>query len=990
MGDRLSQHDRLFRFDSPLGEDKFVVRSLEGTEEMSSLFQFRVELASEDPFVDETALLGKAVTLAVRQADGKTFRHFNGRVSRFRYAGPEGSFTLYRAEVVPWTWLLTQTADCNVRQGKSVPKMVEETFRRYGFSNNDFERILRHEKRYGPWEFSAQYRESSFDYAARLLEAEGIFYFYRQEPGGHKMVMADDNSACEPCPYQSKFRMDRVRGPGVNRVYDTVFTFDLQRQVRPGRYAHRDFNFLRPDPRQLHAEAEGRSRVEESRKLEIYDYPGEYEEPPEGRDWVQLRIEEEETPEEIFEGTSNARSLIPGFRFDLSGHERREWNRSYLITKMEHSGEEANLEPGLPAVRPRYDNRFRCIPASTQYKPERKTATHLMQGPQTAIVVGPKDEEIYTDPHGRVRVKFHWDRSDNKGDDCSAWIRVAQLWAGANWGAMFLPRVGQEIIVDFLEGDPDRPIITGRVYNADRMPAWPLPSKKNISGIRTRSTKGGGPKNYNEISFDDTKGEELFALHAEKDFRLTVENDQTDIIDRDRFVTIKRDHIEVVKRNRHRSVDGDASNKVEGTLDEETGKQHTEKVGGSRHTDIGGDWFTRVGGRVSLEFGSGAAAHSGGTLMLHTGEGLFAKDDSKVLVEAGGELTLKGPGGFITINGGGIYLQGSMIYLNSGGSAVSYPGAPAVDVDKPKAPERPPGFEAPAPFVSPAVSPLPGMPSRPGMPALPSSGLPNLDSLSSIAAAAQQRLPELPASMQAAVRDNLAKLSQWKQAAELAPLASASYSDTGAPPGWTRLAEEKLPEALRNSVFSDPRSGFSASLFQSAEGVVLAFRGTDDVADWTDANLPQSQGRASTQYAQALLLAHAVQDAYGANVRLTGHSLGGGLASAAARMTGLRAQVFNSSGLHQDTVSRFNEARPGPDPVTNHFVKGEILTTAQTLTPLPNAVGRQIPLPAVDEKGQPAGWLSDLTGLKRHGMTYVDNGLAHERDRLLRELGGVL
>ncbi|MBI4893678.1 MAG: type VI secretion system tip protein VgrG [Acidobacteria bacterium] len=972
MGDRLSQHDRLFYFNSPLGEDKFLVRALEGEEEISSLFRFQVELLSDDPYIDETALLGKTVTLAIRQADATSFRYFNGRVSWFRYAGPEGSHTLYRAEIVPWTWLLTQTSDCNVRQGKSVPDIVGETFRRYGFSGDDFTFTLHYPKRYTPWEFSVQYRESAFGYASRLLESEGIFYFYRQTRKGHQMVLADDNTACEPCPYQSRFRMDRVHGPGVTRVYDTIFTFDLQRHLRSGRYIHRDFNFIHPDPRHLHADAASRSQVAVGKSLEVFDYPGEYEEPDQGRDWARLRMETEEAREEVFEGTGNARSLTPGFRFELSGHERREWNRAYIVTRVVHSGQEAGVEAAPDAAKPYYQNSFCCIPASIPYRPQEKTEKATVTGPQTAIVVGPKNEEIYIDKYGRIRVKFHWDYSDKQGDDCSFWIRVAHSWAGSNWGAFFLPRVGQEVLVDFLEGDPDRPIVIGRVYNSDLMPPWPLPSKKNISGIRTRSTKGGGPNNYNEISFDDTKGEELFALHAEKDFRLTVENDETDIIDRDRFVTVKRDHVEAVQRHLHENVGENASRRIGGTLDEQTGGQHTEKIGGSRHTSIGGDWRASVGGHVSVEFGTGAAAKSGGQLLLHTEQGMFARDDSQLLLESGGQLTLKGPGGFITINSGGVYIQGSMIYLNSGGSALSYPGSSPVTIDKPADPLRPPGLATPVPFVSLPSSALPQLPALPALP-VPAPSL-----LSSVADAASARLPELPQSLQRDISQALDRVSSLAQISNFAPLAQAALSDSGAPAGYLRLTMDALPPQLANVPFRDALSGFSSSLFENPQHAVLAFRHPDPASSPLSSSSLHAGALQQMRESQSALAALAAQDLFGQRLSFTGHGDAAPLAEAAALATSRPATSFNPTT---------SSALPPSPTITRVAVRPPAQPGSPEPPPPPTA---QLLLPAVDELGAPVTWIQDFASLQGRGMDFIQNGLKAENSHLLELLSKVL
>ncbi len=653
MAEALSQNKRLFYIDTPLGKDKLLVRKLHGREAMSEAFFFSVDVVSDDPRLNITELVGKKITLAIRQSDETSFRYFNGYVRRAKNLPAVGFLAQFRLEVVPWLWLLTRTADCYIHQNKTVPEVVEWVFKKFGFT--DYRLELRNPGNYGPWVYLTQYRETAFEFVNRLLEIEGIFYFFEQKQGKHTMVIADAPAAHQPCPHQARMKVERAFGRGYKRSEDTIFSWDVEKNVRSGKYSHRDYNFEKPDT-DMHSEVPARARGTGNDKFEVYDYPGEFEEHGEGSAWVRLRMEEEETDEEFVRGTSCARSLMPGFKFDLTGHERRDQNRSYVVTEVVHSGEEENLLPedqGRPA---RYTNSFRCVPFDIPYRPARKTPKHIMRGVQTATVVGKKGEEITCDKYGRVKVQFHWDRVGKKDEGSSCWIRVSQPWAGQNYGGMWLPRIGQEVIVDFVEGDPDRPIIIGRVYNANQMPAWKLPDKQNWSGFKTRSTKGGGQDNANELRFDDTKDEENIVLHAEKDLEISVEKETV-------FETGTDHHFYV-------------------------GNDHSEEVAKNSDTTIGENCVITVGKEISVSSGTSTSISVGTDAALEAGQEVHIKGGMKVVIEAGMQLSLKGPGGFVDIGPSGVTIQGTLVQINSGGAAGSGKGPNKKTAKKPKKAEK--------------------------------------------------------------------------------------------------------------------------------------------------------------------------------------------------------------------------------------------------------------------------------------------------------------
>ncbi|MBA3975418.1 MAG: type VI secretion system tip protein VgrG [Candidatus Solibacter sp.] len=651
MAEALSQHQRLFFIDTPLGKDKLLVRKLHGREAMSEAFFFSVDAVSDDPKLDVSRVVGKQITLAIRQSDETSFRYFNGYVRRAKTLPPTGHLAQYRLEVVPWLWLLTRTADCYIHQNKTVPEVVEWVFKKFGFT--DYRLELRNA--HGPWVYLTQYRETAFEFVNRLLEIEGIFYFFEQKQGKHTMVLADSPASHQACQHQSRMKMERAFGRGYKRGEDTIFSWDPEKNIRSGKYSHRDYDFEKPDA-DMHSEVPARSTATGNDKFEVYDYPGEFEEPGDGSSWVRLRMEEEETDEEFARGTSCARSLMPGFKFDLTGHERREQNRSYVVTEVVHSGEEENFLPEDQGRTARYSNTFRCIPFDLPYRPARKTPKHIMRGVQTAMVVGKKGEEIYCDKYGRVKVQFHWDRVGKRDEGSSCWVQVSQPWAGQNYGGMWLPRIGQEVIIDYIEGDPDRPIITGRVYNANQMPAWKLPDKQNWSGFKTRSTKGGGQDNANELRFDDTKGEENVVLHAEKDLEISVEKETV-------FETGTDHHFYV-------------------------GENHKEEIGKNHDATIGESCVITVGKEISISSGAATSIHAGSDAALEAAQEVHIKGGTKVVIEGGMQLSIKGAGGFIDIGPAGVTIQGTMVKINSGGSAGSGKGVNKKTAQKPKKAEK--------------------------------------------------------------------------------------------------------------------------------------------------------------------------------------------------------------------------------------------------------------------------------------------------------------
>jgi type VI secretion system secreted protein VgrG len=526
-----TQDRRPFRVYTPLDYDVLLLEDLKGEEEISAPFDFQLSMISENDSISPEDLIRKPAHVEIDLLDGSK-RYIHGVVSDFVQLGRRQVFTAYQAKLRPWFWFLSLWKDCRIFQKMSVPDIVEQVFTERGF--HDF--TLRLFGSYAQREYCVQYRESSFDFVSRLLEEEGIFYYFEHTADKHVLILTDDKAGYVVCPGQKTARIVPEAVPSLDD--DVVDGIDRYVRAGTGQVTLNDYDFKKPS-QSLKVNVAGVDSEE------IYDYPGEYEDRGDGDRYAGIRLEEKETPEIIITGTSTCRPFTAGYKFDLKEHYRRDLNITYLLTKVNLSMKTSSYQSG-PEFRTDYINKFEAIPTDLTFRPARRTPRPRISGVQTALVVGPQGEEIYSDSYGRVKVQFYWDRLGKKDQNSSCWIRVSQEWAGKNWGAVYIPRIGQEVIVDFLEGDPDRPIITGRVYNAEQMPPYTLPDNQTQSGVKSRSSKGGGSSNFNEFRLEDLKGSELVFLHAEKDLTTEVEHDETRTVQHDRTTTITNDETKTI------------------------------------------------------------------------------------------------------------------------------------------------------------------------------------------------------------------------------------------------------------------------------------------------------------------------------------------------------------------------------------------------------------------------------------------------------------
>jgi type VI secretion system secreted protein VgrG len=654
--------NRVFAVYSPLGADALLVRQMHGQERLGRLFEYRVEVLSEDIEIDFNDLLGENLTVRLTCPQQEQDRYFNGFVSGCReLSSQQVRYGRYELTLRPWLWLLTRTADCRIFQDQSVPQMVKSIFSERGFS--DFEDHLSGD--YSERGYCVQYRETDFDFISRLLEEEGIYYFFKHENGKHILVLADAVAGHESLgkiPYYPE-------GDHQEREVENIYDWSVSAQLQPGKVVLDDFDFEVPTKALLSTAPIKREHAQAD--YEIFDYPGEYTETDDGDHYSRVRIEELQARHQTGQGIGNDRTLSTGYLFTLDKLDRKDQNREYLITGAHYtlvSNEYESSALGIDA--PTYTCEFSVLDAQQPFRPERLTPRPLIRGPQTAIVVGPSGEEIYTDEHGRVKCQFHWDRYSQADETSSCWIRVSHGWAGKNWGMIALPRIGQEVIVEFLEGNPDQPIITGRVYNGDNQPPYDLPDEKTKSTIKSLSSKGGG--GFNEIRFEDKKDDEQIFIHAQKDQDIRVLNDHKEWIGNDRHLIVKNDRFERIENNTHLIVDND----------------HYEAVKGDKHQKVTGDHNGKVDGSRSLNVGQDIQIKAGSNYALEAGIDVHIKAGTNLIIEDGAQLTLKVGGNFITIGPAGIFIKGSLVMINSGGSAGSGQGSSPDAPTAPKAPKE--------------------------------------------------------------------------------------------------------------------------------------------------------------------------------------------------------------------------------------------------------------------------------------------------------------
>ncbi len=631
-----TQANRLIAIDTPLGPDVLLLRGFTGHESLSRLFSFELDLLSPDPKIKFEDIIGQRVTIRVRLGNNKE-RYFNGIISRFMQTGSDVGVANYRATMVPALWFLTRTADCRIFQNKKVPEIIQEILKENGVT--DIKTVLK--ATYEPQDYCVQYRETDFNFVSRLMEQYGIFYFFEHKEDKHFVVLSDDLSAHQPCPEQANVSWNPQGGDNLDE--DVITSLQWEETFRFGKYAVTDYNFETPST-SLRAEVKTQIDVGGNSKYEIYDYPGEYGKKAEGDGIAKIRMQEEEAQYKVISGSGTARVFTTGYKFTLQDYVRKDVNGDYVLTQVQHVASVGSAYTSGAAGGGNegdYSNSFTCIPAKRPFRPPQITPKPIIQGPQTAVIVGPSGEEIYVDKYGRVKAQFHWDREGKFDENSSCWMRVSQVHAGKGFGAIDTPRIGEEVIMSFLEGDPDRPLIVGRVYNAKNMPPNGLPKAGMVSGLKSNTTPGGGGSNA--MMMDDTKGKEAVTIHGQHNMATTVENDLATTV-----------------------VGGNETHTVS------AGTQSVTVQGKTSLTVNAGDRVVNVTGSYKCDTTSEINLQAPSKITLTCGGSTIVMEPGKITLTAGGgaSLTLDGNAFMVSADGSQVLLDANVLAQSSGGSAV--------------------------------------------------------------------------------------------------------------------------------------------------------------------------------------------------------------------------------------------------------------------------------------------------------------------------------
>jgi type VI secretion system secreted protein VgrG len=559
----------------------------------------------------------------------------------------------------------------------TVPDIIKKVFGDH--TTADFKAELT--ASYRKWNYCVQYRETDFNFISRLMEEEGIYYYVRHTDGHNTVVLTDSTSKHTATPGYETVNFvapEQLAKPELEHVS----SWDFSREVQPGVYVHDDYDLERPS-------VELRTRKVLSRSYapsdyEVYDYPGHYLQKADGEQYAGVRIDEFGSQFETAQASSNSKGIAVGALFTLADYPREDQNIEHLILAASYDLEFSDYEAMPEGASTSYRCSFVAMSSKQQFRPRRATPKPFVQGPQTALVVGPGGDEIYTDKYGRVKVQFHWDRYGKKDENSSCWIRVSSPWAGKAWGTISTPRIGQEVVVDFLEGDPDQPIITGRVYNAEQMPPYDLPANKTQSGMKSRSSTGGGPANFNELRFEDKAGSEQVFLHAEKNQDIEVEHDETHWVGHDRTKTIDHDETSHIKHDRTETVDNNETITVHGQRTETVDKNETITIHQNRTETVDANETISIGGNRSITVSKSETA----TVALQRTHTVGINETITVgaaqeITVGGAQAITVGAAQVISVGASQTISAGASQAINAGGSqGINVGGSQTVNVGK--------------------------------------------------------------------------------------------------------------------------------------------------------------------------------------------------------------------------------------------------------------------------------------------------------------------
>ncbi len=690
-------NDVEFKFEVPGSGHEFRVESFQVTEELSKPFRVSLSLLSLDADITFDALIRQPAHLTLFGQGVGVARHFSGVVNEVRYLGTGRRFSRYQIVLVPQLWFLTQRQDCRIFQQKSAPDIISEVLDEAAVTDYRLELS----GTYSPKEYVLQYRETDSQFVQRMLAEHGMWYYFEHTDTTHTMVVVDSNDAISDLvstPLNASYIGPIVYHSDAGGTADREHITDLElvNRVKTGHVTYTDYNYEQPKIPQ-----EMTSNGDLDQDLKLFDYPGRYVDPAVGQvragEWMADHIVENQQ----VEASSDVMRLTSGYSFNISDHPRMEINRDYIMLSVIHTGHNPQVHEdesaGLPTT---YHNQFVCIPRDVEYKAPKLPAP-IVDGPQTAVVVGPAGEEIYTDKLGRIKVQFHWDRYGAQDEHASCWIRVSQSMAAPTWGAVYLPRIGHEVVVTFLEGDPDRPLVTGAVYNGLHFPPYSLPENKTRTTFRTQTHKGTG---YNELSFEDEANQEEIYIHAQKDMSTKVLNNRYRDIGQDEFLKVARNQTNEVNGDHKETIDGHKTTQVNSTFTEtveqdvsvtynanetqyvkndanleigdnritkigknddlDVGENSNLTVGSSRSSDVGADDNQTIGGNLTVSVKGNTSYKSDGATQIISGEKIVLKTGSSSLVMSS-DGTIKLSGAAITIEGSDkVIVKGGNVAIN--------------------------------------------------------------------------------------------------------------------------------------------------------------------------------------------------------------------------------------------------------------------------------------------------------------------------------------
>jgi type VI secretion system secreted protein VgrG len=722
--------DRLLSFTTVLGTDVLLIESLAGAEGISELFFYKADLlATTDKTIDPKKIVGTKVAIGIQVDDSGTLRYINGIVASFEFTGGDEEFNNYRAYIVPNVWVLTLNKNTRVFQDKTVTDVVKAVLSNYNISP-----AIETSATYTPMEYCTQYRETDFDFISRLMEQHGIFYYFKHTYQDHICTLQDTSSKLSACAVQDSFRYAPQQNNNEG-FYDFVIQkFNSKTSLVTGHHVAWDYSFIKykalPDPLK-DATTSGPLGANNHEEYDYADSAAAYlkkeASDPKISDLAsffgQIRKEECDAGSQMIQGQSNAIPLQTGYSFSLTKFPQSALNTKYLVTRVEHTVQQ------LPSYRSRraanvapYSNTFISIPFSIPFRAPHRTQKPTVNGMHTGQVVVPSGEDSYMDKYGRVCVQFFWDRLRKPNTTDNTLLRVAQQWAGKGWGTYFWPRVDDEVLIGFMEGDPDQPMVVGSVYNGVNMPKYDPAGQYTLSGILTRSSKNGGAANANELRFEDLQGKEQIFMNAERDYDLHVEHDWHTTVGNEQHTTITANQYEqvsgeshlLIKKKKLEENDDESHLNIKSNQIVQVGADKSEaitgdlklKIGQNSNVNVGANLNEKVGANYSSNVGANYSNKTGAAYVVDSGATVYIKAGATVVIEGGMGVCLSGPGGFVSIDPSGVTIQGMLVKINSGGAALQGSPSPPQDPVAPDSPTAPtaPTFPGDDPYSKASTS----------------------------------------------------------------------------------------------------------------------------------------------------------------------------------------------------------------------------------------------------------------------------------------------